>query len=53
MIVDRGNDFPQGIQGELLSYGADMWHFRDHGDRETTRALISYQGDHQGFKRFP
>ncbi|KIM67929.1 hypothetical protein SCLCIDRAFT_1210086 [Scleroderma citrinum Foug A] len=53
MIVDRGNDFPQAMEDKLLSYGADMWHFRDHGDRGTSRALISYRGDHLGFKRFP
>lgn len=48
MIVDRGNDFPQAMEDKLLSYGADMWHFRDHGDRGTSRALISYRGDHLG-----
>lgn len=53
MIVDRGNDFPNDIQDKLLSYGADMWHFRDHDDRGTTRALNSYRGDHRGFKHFP
>ncbi|KAH7887944.1 Ribokinase-like protein [Phlebopus sp. FC_14] len=48
MIVDRGNDFPQDIQDKLLSYGSEIWHFRDHHDRGTTRALNSYRGDFRG-----
>ncbi|KAF8845706.1 Ribokinase-like protein [Paxillus ammoniavirescens] len=50
MIVDRGHDFPQHIQEKLLSYGSDLWHFRDHSGRETTRALNSYIGDHRNFE---
>ncbi|KAI6164915.1 Ribokinase-like protein, partial [Pisolithus thermaeus] len=50
MIVDRGNDFPQHIQDKLLSYGANMWHFRDRDDRGTTRALNSYRGDSRWFQ---
>ncbi|KAL4075809.1 Ribokinase-like protein [Scleroderma citrinum] len=52
MIIDRGNDFPQDIQDKLISYGADMWHFRDHDNRGTTRALNAYRGDHRGLTRF-
>ncbi|KAL4081913.1 Ribokinase-like protein [Scleroderma yunnanense] len=44
------NDFPQDIQDKLISYGADMWHFRDHDNRGTTRALNAYRGDHRGFQ---
>ncbi|KAI6035433.1 Ribokinase-like protein [Pisolithus orientalis] len=44
MIVDRGNDFPQDVQDKLLSYGANIWHFRNRDDRGTTRALNSYRG---------
>ncbi|KAI6004097.1 Ribokinase-like protein [Pisolithus albus] len=36
------------IQDKLLSYGADMWHFRNRADRGTTRALNSYRGDSRG-----
>ncbi|KAI6047130.1 Ribokinase-like protein [Pisolithus marmoratus] len=50
MIVDRGNDFSKDIQDKLLSYGANMWHFRNHDDRGTTRALNSYRGDSRGFQ---
>ncbi|KAI6106739.1 Ribokinase-like protein, partial [Pisolithus croceorrhizus] len=50
MIVDRGNDFPQHIQDKLLSYGANMWHFRNRDDRGTTRALNSYRGDSRWFQ---
>ncbi|KAH7916744.1 Ribokinase-like protein [Hygrophoropsis aurantiaca] len=50
MIIDRGQDFPSEIQSKLLSYGTDMWHFRDHSNRGTTRALNSYRGDHRGFE---
>lgn len=50
MIVDRGNDFPQDVQDKLLSYGANIWHFRNRDDRGTTRALNSYRGDSRGFQ---
>ena len=49
MIIDRGHDFPQSIQSKLESYGSDMWSFRDHSDRGTTRAINSYRGDHRRF----
>ncbi|KAF9246977.1 Ribokinase-like protein [Melanogaster broomeanus] len=49
MIIDRGDDFPQDIQEKLLSYGSDLWHFRDHSDWATTRALNSYRGDVRNF----
>ncbi|KAL4081914.1 Ribokinase-like protein [Scleroderma yunnanense] len=50
MIVDRGNDFPQDIQDKLISYGTDMWHFRDHNDQKTICGLNTYRGDHRGFQ---
>ncbi|KAF9221896.1 Ribokinase-like protein [Gyrodon lividus] len=50
MIIDRGHDFPQHLQEKLLSYGSDLWHFRDHSDHKTTRALNSYRGDHRNFE---
>ncbi|KAH9951812.1 Ribokinase-like protein [Amylocystis lapponica] len=49
MIIDRGHDFPDETQKKLDSYGKDMWLFRDHSDRGTTRALNSYKGDTRGF----
>ena len=48
MIVDRGNDFPGYVQQKLDSYGSDMWHFRDGLERNTTRALNLYRGEHRG-----
>ena len=30
-------------------YGQDMWLFRDHSDRGTTRALNSYKGEQRGY----
>ncbi|KAH7930302.1 Ribokinase-like protein [Leucogyrophana mollusca] len=50
MIIDRGHDFPLEIDSKLSSYGSEMWHFRGHSDRGTTRALNSYRGDHRGFE---
>ncbi|KDQ64817.1 hypothetical protein JAAARDRAFT_64637 [Jaapia argillacea MUCL 33604] len=50
MVVDRGHDFPDAIQQKLLSYGQDMWLFRDNPDCPTTCALNSYRGDHRGFE---
>ncbi|KAG8777206.1 hypothetical protein FRC15_011473 [Serendipita sp. 397] len=50
MIVDRGHDFKPYVQTTLNMYGKDMWVFRDHKDRETTRALNLYRGDHRGFE---
>jgi sugar/nucleoside kinase (ribokinase family) len=50
MIVDRGNDFPQDIQNRLLTYGSDIWHFRDDINRVTTRSRNSYRGEHRGFE---
>lgn len=45
MIIDKGGDFPHHIHQKLVSYGHDMWLFREHTDRQTTRALNSYHGD--------
>jgi len=50
MIVDRGNDFPIHVQQELDLYGEKMWLFRDHPERETTRAVNIYHGDCRGFE---
>ncbi|TFK93922.1 Ribokinase-like protein [Polyporus arcularius HHB13444] len=50
MIIDRGHDFPTHIQDALNAYGPDMWHFRDHPNRGTTRALNAYRGEHRGFE---
>ncbi|KAG8830343.1 hypothetical protein FRC17_005029 [Serendipita sp. 399] len=50
MIVDRGHDFQPSVQETLNSYGNRMWIFRDHQDRETTRALNLYRGEHRGFE---
>ncbi|KAF8559040.1 Ribokinase-like protein [Imleria badia] len=50
MIVDKGIDFPTHIHQNLLSYGRDIWLFREHTDRLTTRALISYQGGTRNFE---
>lgn len=50
MIVDRGNDFPQDIQNRLLTYGSDIWHFRDDINRVTTRSRNSYRGEYRGFE---
>lgn len=33
-------------------YGQDMWLFRDHTDRGTTRALNSYKGEQRGYSVF-
>ncbi|KAH9844016.1 Ribokinase-like protein [Rhodofomes roseus] len=52
MIVDRGTDFPEQIQRKLDVYGSDMWLFRDHKDRATTRSLNSYRGEHRHLRRF-
>jgi len=48
MIVDKGNDFPTEIMERLLSYGNDMWQFRDRQDVLTTRAVNKYVGQHRG-----
>jgi len=48
MIIDRGNDFPQEIEKKLLTYGPDVWHFRDQSDRCTTRGMNSYRGEYRG-----
>lgn len=50
MIIDRGNDFPQDIQNRLLTYGSDIWHFRDDINRVTTRSRNSYRGEYRGFE---
>ncbi|KAH9938441.1 Ribokinase-like protein [Fomitopsis serialis] len=50
MIIDRGTDFPEHIQQKLDVYDSDMWLFRDHKDRVTTRSLNSYKGEHRGFQ---
>lgn len=50
MIIDRGNDFPQDIQNRLLTYGSDIWHFRDDLNRVTTRSRNSYRGEYRGFE---
>ncbi len=49
MIVDRGNDFPPHVQQELDRYGKNMWLFRDHLERETTRAANIYHDDCRGY----
>ncbi|KAG2118961.1 Ribokinase-like protein [Suillus discolor] len=50
MIIDRGNDFPQDVQNRLLTYGSDIWHFRDDTNRLTTRSRNSYKGQFRGFE---
>ncbi|OAX40659.1 Ribokinase-like protein [Rhizopogon vinicolor AM-OR11-026] len=50
MIIDRGNDFPQEIEKKLLTYGPDVWHFRDQSDRCTTRGMNSYRGEYRGYE---
>ncbi|KAH9853707.1 Ribokinase-like protein [Lenzites betulinus] len=50
MIIDRGDDFPAHIQSALDAYGEDMWLYRDHPGRGTTRALNAYQGELRGFE---
>lgn len=47
MIVDKGKDFPDDVEQQLLSYGRDMWAFRPQPERGTTRALNSYLGEHR------
>jgi hypothetical protein len=47
MIIDVGTDFSPRIKDELLSYGTEMWHFRE-GDRLTTRALNIYSEEVRG-----
>ncbi|KAF8576445.1 Ribokinase-like protein [Ramaria rubella] len=50
MIVDRGQDFPPSIQSTLMSYGDDMWLFRDPPNHATTRVLNIYKNDQRSFK---
>ncbi|KAG1863314.1 Ribokinase-like protein [Suillus tomentosus] len=50
MIIDRGNDLPQDMQNRLLTYGSDIWHFRDDTNRLTTRSRNSYKGQFRGFE---
>ncbi|TEB35435.1 Ribokinase-like protein [Coprinellus micaceus] len=50
MLVDKGNDFPEGIEQQLLSYGDAMWAFRPQPTSGTTRALNSYLGEHRNFE---
>ncbi|KAG2058895.1 Ribokinase-like protein [Suillus hirtellus] len=50
MIIDRGNDFPQDMQNRLLTYGSDIWHFRDDTTRLTTRSRNSYKGQFRGLR---
>jgi len=45
MIIDRGHDFPSPMQNALDSYGHDMWLFRDHQERVTTKAVNIYRGE--------
>lgn len=45
MVIDRGHDFPAGIQEELDTFGADTWLFRDNPGIVTTRAVNAYKGD--------
>ena len=45
MIIDRGHDFPSRMQNTLDSYGHDMWLFRDHQERVTTKAVNIYRGE--------
>jgi hypothetical protein len=47
MIVVKGVDFPQEVDAALRTYGESMWYFREQPDTATTRALISYAGDHR------
>ncbi|KIJ56538.1 hypothetical protein M422DRAFT_22703 [Sphaerobolus stellatus SS14] len=50
MIVDKGPDFPEDILKQLLSYGEEMWFFREQETGQTTRALNKYVGEHRGFE---
>lgn len=50
MVVDKGYDFPSAIETKLLSYGQDMWMFRDQPHHQTTRAINTYRGDYRDFK---
>jgi len=50
MIVDKGSDFPADILTTLLSYGEEMWFFRNREGEGTTRALNKYIGEHRGFE---
>ena len=45
MVIDKGYDFPEVIEKQLVNYGEDMWMFRDQPNCKTTRALNSYRGD--------
>ncbi|KAG8880447.1 hypothetical protein FRB98_005122 [Tulasnella sp. 332] len=51
MIVDRGDDFPSVIQGQLSSYGEEMWLYRSRTDgNPTLRAVNIYRGENnRGF----
>ncbi|CAG7849441.1 SubName: Full=Uncharacterized protein {ECO:0000313/EMBL:KIM33423.1} [Serendipita indica DSM 11827] len=50
MIVDKGFDFQSSVLEQLSEYGRDMWIYREHADRGTTRALNLYRGEHRGFE---
>ena len=48
MIVDKGIDFEPKVLEQLNEYGREMWIYREHADRGTTRALNLYRGDNRG-----
>lgn len=48
-IVDKGHDFPLDVDTQLKTYGEDMWLFRENMNRETTRELSIYRGEHREF----
>ncbi|KAF6762757.1 Ribokinase-like protein [Ephemerocybe angulata] len=50
MVVDKGKDFPEEIEKQLLGYGRAMWAFRQQPASGTTRALNSYLGEHRNFE---
>ncbi|EIM88253.1 Ribokinase-like protein [Stereum hirsutum FP-91666 SS1] len=49
-IVDKGHDFPSDVDAQLKTYGEDMWLFRENLDRQTTRELSIYRGEHRGYE---
>ncbi|CCA67241.1 hypothetical protein PIIN_01074 [Serendipita indica DSM 11827] len=46
----KGFDFQSSVLEQLSEYGRDMWIYREHADRGTTRALNLYRGEHRGFE---
>lgn len=49
MLVDKGEDFPSGLEEKLLSFGEDMWYFRTR-EGPTTRAVNKYVGQNKRFE---